>query len=668
MIGQTCSLVVRQDRANDHLPFWPEPVGTKLWGMRPNQRRRKAAQSSPQPSSAAINRSQYLLLCLVVACQFVTVLITWPVWNVRTDPPNLPLIPLPDISFGIPIVATLIAALIWPVRGVAAHAVLYLLACIWDQYRLQPQVISLLVLMFACVSQQGLWFGRWYLAAMWLWAGIHKFLSPDWFGWSSWVFLNDSGLPADSLHVYFAALVATAEVALGLVAIFAPKRAAIPCLIMHLTILLLLSPLVRNFNPSVWPWNFASGIAGWWILRQQADMTLTRWHYATVAALLIVPAGFYADLVNPHLAFVLYSGNMPTALHTGHGYVRRLDGWAGLTVPFPDSPRLFVQFFRQTAAPGEKLVISDPRPWLPDRYFVKQTDGQVQEIDRSRFLHIIDGFSEVPGRQLEGFNAVWAVERTGVVLQRDEYGSILAATIQEERSLAAANQLRELPNLKELRLNDVNVTNQQLSAFGKISTLEIFETTQCSLTGVDLSHLRQLSALKWLHLEDANLTSDQLDALTSVPALEVLHLPRNPIDDRGLALIGSLEALTWLDLSHTKISSVGLRHLGTLRVCTWLTLSSTAVGDEGLQDIAHLPYLEVLELADTKVSSSGLRQLGELKKLEHLDLNGTAIDDEAIESLAKLKTLKRLDLRDTRLTSEGVMSLRRDLPECEISF
>lgn len=636
--------------------------------MKANQRRGKATESSPQRPSAAISRPQYLLLCLVVGCQFVTVLITWPVWNVRTDPPNLPLFPLADVSFGIPIVASLIATLIWPARGTAAHAVLYLLACIWDQYRLQPQVISLLVLMFACVSQQGLWFCRWYLAAMWLWAGIHKLLSPDWFGWSSWVFLNESGLPADAWHVYFAVFVAAAEVALGLLAIFAPRRAAVPCLIMHLMILLLLSPLVRNFNASVWPWNLASGIVGWWMLCQQPAVTITRWHYATVAALLIVPAGFYADLVNPHLAFVLYSGNMPMALHTRHDGVRRLDGWAGLTVPFPDSPRLFVQFFRQTAAPGEKLAVSDPRPWLPDRYFVKQTDGQVQEIGRSRFLYIINGFSEVPGRELEGFNAVWAVERTGVVLQRDEYGSLLAATIQEERSLTAANQLRELPNLKELRLNDVNVTNQQLSAFGEISTLEIFETTKCSLTGVDLSHLRRLSALKWLHLDDADLRSDQLAALTSFPALEVLHLSRNPIDDRGLALIGSLEALTWLDLSHTKITSVGLCHLGTLRVCTWLTLSSTAVGDEGLQHIAHLPNLEVLELAETEVSSSGLRQLGELKKLEHLDLNGTAIDDEAIEALAKLKTLKRLDLRVTRLTSEGVMRLRRDLLECEISF
>lgn len=636
--------------------------------MKPNKRRRQEPGSSPLTADASSGRTQHLLLCLVVGCQFVTVLITWPVWNVRTDSVNLPLLPLPAVSFGIPFIVSLFAALIWPSRGVLAHAVVYLLACIWDQYRVQPQVISLIVLMFACVSQQGLWFGRWYLVAMWLWAGIHKFLSPDWFGWSSWVFLNEIGLPADPLHIYFAALVAAAEVALSLLAIFAPRRAAVPCLIMHIAILLLLSPLVRNFNPSVWPWNFASGVVGWWILRQQAEVTVTRWHYATIAALLIVPTGFYADLVNPHLSFVLYSGNMPTALHIRHDGARRLDGWAGLTVPFPDSPRLFIQFFEQTAAPSEKLVISDTRPWLPDRYFINQESGEVLEVDRARFLRRPDGSAEVPGRELERLNDVWEVEHHGVILQRDEYGSILAASIRNDRGLVAAEELKDLPNLRELGLQGAVITDRHLRAIADIPKLEVFETRVCSLQATDLSQLSRLPTLKWLHLENATLTSERLGFLESCTALEVLHLPRNPIEDRALEVISSLRNLTWLDLSQTKVTSAGLQHLPALEECTWLTLSSTAVDDQALQHIARMSNLEVLELSETNVTSIGLGQLSELKKLEHLTLNATDVDERAIDALAKLKTLKRLDLRDTRFTSDGANRLQRDLPDCQISF
>src|SRR5262245_13799509 len=86
------------------------------------------------------------MFLVALACRAATVLIAWPVWSVRAWPINVPLLPLPDVSFGPLILLSLIAALVWPRPGVALHAAIYGLSCVFDQYRLQPQFLSLIVL------------------------------------------------------------------------------------------------------------------------------------------------------------------------------------------------------------------------------------------------------------------------------------------------------------------------------------------------------------------------------------------------------------------------------------------------------------------------------------------------------------------------------------------
>jgi hypothetical protein len=189
---------------------------------------------------------------------------------------------------------SLLAAICWPRGGVIIHAVVYLLACVWDQYRLQPQMISLIVLMAACVFDVGRWFARWYLAAMWLWSGLHKFLSAEWHGHESWVFLESGGLPADEWHIGFASLVAASEVALGLLAIFLPRRAALTrCCTWNL----LPSPLMRDFNPKCLAGNLATAAIGPWIPLRQTRVAFSWAQAAIIATLFLVPAG-YPDLVN----------------------------------------------------------------------------------------------------------------------------------------------------------------------------------------------------------------------------------------------------------------------------------------------------------------------------------------------------------------------------------
>jgi hypothetical protein len=609
------------------------------------------------------------MFLVAVACQFATVLITWPVWNGRQAPINLPLVPLPAASFGPLIVLSLVVALVWPRPGLALHAALYGLACAFDQYRVQPQFLSLIVLMWASIAEAGRWFGRWYLAALWLWAGLHKLLSAEWFGGLSWAFLEACGISPEGWHVLFAATVALGEVGVGLLAAFAPRRAAVPCLVMHLGILLLLSPLFHGHNASVWPWNLATAIVGFWLLRQPIRAPAWRLRHAVVAALFVVPAGYYSGLVNPRLAFVLYSGNLPRALHTSPGTVVRLDGWAGLKVPFPDSPRLFVQVFEQTAAAGDKLHVSDPRWGLADRYFLKSLDGSVREISRDDFCRADTAGGEVAGVELESPIAVWQIARSGAALESDGHQLIRTAALRGPGfSNDVLGQLPELRNLRELKLENCSHAAAALAAVAELRWLEVLEIKDCELADGDLQNLQPGPALSWLHFEGMAITSHGLGVLDRLPQLEVLHLPATGIDDGELARIGRLSKLRWLDLRDTPITSAGLTQLQSLVQCEWIDLSGTSVDDAALPSLAALTSLEVLQLSRTRITDAGLVHLSGLARCRHLSLDQTLISDQAAKHLSQLRNLRTLKLQRTRVTAEGARRVQEALPDCDIEW
>jgi uncharacterized membrane protein YphA (DoxX/SURF4 family) len=611
---------------------------------------------------------RYWMLCVALVCQLATVAMTWQVWQVRQYPVNVPLLPLPAVSFGVLVVISLLATFIWPLQGVLAHAVLVALACVWDQYRLQPQFLSLIVLMFACVGDTGLWLARWYLAAMWLWAGIHKLLSPEWFGSSSWWYLEQSGVSGDTWYLPFAVLVALAETGLGLTAIVKPRLAAAGCAVMHLAILVSLSPLIRNYNASVWPWNLATAIVGAWLLQQKPPPMRSSGRLALLAVLFVGPAGYYLDLLNPHLAFVLYSGNMPRACHTTSDAVRRLDGWGGLTVPVPDSPRLFARVFELTAERGDKLYIQDPRPWLADQYFVKSADGEIHTVSRARFLRGGPESGEVRGMEMADPEALWRLKRAGVEVRTLDDGVSCSA---DGKGPAHAHelfrQLRSLLNLRELKLDDADISDEALEAVAELPRLEIIDLRHCVLSENALADIAAARSLLFLRLESVPINRNGLVHLaSSLQRLEVLHLPSTEIDDVGLSSLAALSGLKWLDLSTTAVTDIGAAHLKHFPLLEWINLSGTQITDQGAKHLHALAKLQIVQLSQTRVGDDGLASLRELPNLQHLDLEATPVTDAGLPHLAALKTLKHLNVRDTQMTAAGVSSLQESLPRCVI--
>ena len=170
-----------------------------------------------------IGKESFVFLIVCVIAQLATICITWPTWEVRQFPINLPWIPgLPQIPFGILLIASLGMVLIAPRKyGLPIHLLVLLAAVLTDQFRCQPQVISITVMMMACVWKPIRQLCIWYLVSLWLWTGIHKALSPDWFGWVSVDLMKRLNLANPYRYTFaFALLVAVSEIGHALLAVF----------------------------------------------------------------------------------------------------------------------------------------------------------------------------------------------------------------------------------------------------------------------------------------------------------------------------------------------------------------------------------------------------------------------------------------------------------------
>ena len=322
-----------------------------------------------------------ILRIAAVAAQAGTILLTWPLWQVRHfDPvpavyqsPMLPALPLPQLDMGWPLIVSLAIVLLAPRRGVPIHAGLLLWAILLDQIRLQVQCISLVILMAATLGIPSLkTLARSHLIALWFYAGFHKLVSADYYG-SVIPFMTGFARGAVPLAWQIVGIgVAAFELQLAILAVIPRTRrlCAIFAVPFHLAIVWNLAVRL-HWNESVCPWNAALAVASVTLLWQWRTMVREDWRAASkwlrgaVAVVLLSPLLFYVGLIDPFLAYCVYANSSPTAaIYIPGGGVRTLSETIAdplLNVPIPPEHRLFEAYFEQIALPGEVLIIDDPR-------------------------------------------------------------------------------------------------------------------------------------------------------------------------------------------------------------------------------------------------------------------------------------------------------------------
>ena len=328
---------------------------------------------------AAVSRSAYALVAMAAAAQVVTLLVTWELWRPRSAPPNLPLgggdgwLFAAEVDWAPVLVVLAVAVLALPRLAAPVFCVALLLAGLGDQTRLQPEVVSLAVLMTAPLfGAGGTTLARFHLSSLWLWAGLHKALS---LGWPT----DGAGFIADLMGVAglqsaLAWALPAVEVGLGAASLWPRTWPAVRWVGagLHAGILLTLSPLLGDWNSAVWPWNaalvgasillFRSGpLEGWTGLGRVPVR-------AGAAVLLVFPALFYLGLVDAYLAHNLYSANAASAaICSVHRCVAlQFDTWTRLNVPLPPEPRLYRDWFDRACPPDTWLEVTGPRTRLTD--------------------------------------------------------------------------------------------------------------------------------------------------------------------------------------------------------------------------------------------------------------------------------------------------------------
>ncbi|HEX4129496.1 MAG TPA: hypothetical protein VHZ24_05590 [Pirellulales bacterium] len=309
----------------------------------------------------------------IVAAQVATVLVTWPLWQVREWPPMLPAVSSPQVSCGWAMLVSALAVLIVPRWGLTAHAVVVAVAMLMDQTRMQPEIVSHCLLLLGTLPGAGpKLIGRLHLITLWFFSGVHKLFSAGFYDEVA-PFLWNGIFPrvSQTTIIAFGLVLAATEIALGLFAAFPRTRraAAIAGALFHIGVFVSLSPVGLDWNQAVWPWNLALAAASLGLLFDwrgslwlDVRTVLPAWRIAAVG-LLVAPATYYVGGLDAYLSHCLYSGNTPRGFWR-HGHVTTdltMLTIEKLGVPLPPTHRTFWAMFRAAGQPDDQLYVFDPR-------------------------------------------------------------------------------------------------------------------------------------------------------------------------------------------------------------------------------------------------------------------------------------------------------------------
>ena len=315
-----------------------------------------------------------VLRAVLVACQAILTLTAWDLWGDHRPVPHVPLVGALDLGGSIPwgvlILASLALVVVRPREGLVAHVAVLAAAMLTDQLRLQPQWISLALLLVAT----GPWrlsrvLGWAHLASLWLWAGVHKALSTGFGDGTAAVIADNLGVAG--LRPVAAVGVPALEIALGVLAarLVTRELAIGPAVALHLGACVVLE---MGLDWEILWWNLGLAAAAPVLLRDRVSTEVPggRRTRATaglasllVAGLFLYPAGLFTAQVDPYLAHVLYADSLPRAeVCNPDGECSRWPIDVASTAiggaNIPPSPRTYRAWFERACAPGQVLRVS----------------------------------------------------------------------------------------------------------------------------------------------------------------------------------------------------------------------------------------------------------------------------------------------------------------------
>lgn len=231
---------------------------------------------------------------------------------------------------------------------------------------------------------------------------------------------------------------------------------------------------------------------------------------------------------------------------------------------------------------------------------------------------------------------------------------------------AGLTELAKLPRLEDLWLAGTAVSDDGLKTLVKIKTLKKVGLFNCNVGDAGILALKGLDTLEELQLANTRITDAGLKHLALFPNLHSIWLGNTKITDAGLKHLHQVRALKLLYLNETVVTNEGLNEIAKLAGLRTLNLAATPISDDGASKLTELKNLEFLNLCQTKVTDRALKSIIKLTEMIGLDLSYTMITDAGLAALADLKKLQSLLVNDSAVTKEGAEQLKKRLPNCRV--
>ncbi len=237
--------------------------------------------------------------------------------------------------------------------------------------------------------------------------------------------------------------------------------------------------------------------------------------------------------------------------------------------------------------------------------------------------------------------------------------------------------LAGLPQLRELCLAHMELTDEHMEGLGHLQQLQTLEFKGCGYAGLSaagatpadrfprlqnlvlagsdltdsvLCYFCRFNGLRRIRLEHArDVTEVGMAHLARLPELRVLEIANAWMSDGALGHISRLNKLRSLQIlnppsynaAQHSVTDVGLESVARLRELRSLTLRKCRISDAGLLPLARLTELQELDLRGSPVTYAGLKQLTGLTQLHDLRLSESIMTDASLQELAGLVTARK---------------------------
>ncbi|KAK6031762.1 putative septum site-determining protein MinC [Ostertagia ostertagi] len=241
------------------------------------------------------------------------------------------------------------------------------------------------------------------------------------------------------------------------------------------------------------------------------------------------------------------------------------------------------------------------------------------------------------------------------------------------------------PELRELSINDNDITTIQDGTFAKLTSLKKLSLSGNQISVITRNMFKGLDSLEVLNLQNNQITSIDWSAFANLKQLRTLDLGTNHFTNVELRGLENLQKLFLNNNSINSLKRVSLRDLPSLILLSLDRNSISEIADGDLSGLARSTRLESLTIAANNISQvkpkylsiersflALLREnaLGTIgPRLHGLYLRNNHLKGVNRSMLQGLTSLRELDLSGNRISSlvTGVFDLTPELRELSIN-